>query len=77
MHAVLFSLVVDQNPDLIFAWGMEIINDMHIDKATAKRKVVLYINDMDGREGISTHASAEAACKTWSKIVPLRIVWDY
>ncbi|GAB3433608.1 hypothetical protein GCM10027436_09920 [Actinophytocola sediminis] len=75
MHATLFSLVATENPNLIFAWGMEIVEDGYQD-GEESRKAIIYIGGATGRETISTHLSAEHACRRWSTVTPLTIVWD-
>lgn len=75
MHASLFSLVVADDPDQVFAWGMEIASDGRQDDELT-RTAILYIGSPDDKGRISTHASAEAACKRWSMVVPLTLVWD-
>lgn len=74
MHATLFSLVVTENPDQVFAWGMEIIDDAKDLEET--RQAIVYVGYADGQGSISTHTSAESACKRWSAVVPLSIEWD-
>lgn len=74
MNATLFSLVVAENPDLVFGYGMEIVSSRETPDET--RKAIVYIGSRNGEGNISTHVSAEAACKRWSIVVPLSIEWD-
>lgn len=76
MNATLFSLVVAENSDLIFGYGMEIVSYSGRDEPNGTRRAIVYIDSPNGEGSISTHASAEAACRRWSTIVPLSIEWD-
>lgn len=76
MHASLFSLVTTENPDRVFAWGMEITTAKNAEGLEASRKAIVYIHHSDDKNTLAQHTSAEAACSRWSQVVPLQIVWD-
>jgi hypothetical protein len=73
MHASLFSLVTTEDPTIVFAWGMEIVDYVNGEERT---KTILHIGPPNSSGTISTRVSAEKACARWSTIVPLDIVWD-
>ncbi|MEU6154786.1 hypothetical protein ABZ816_32820 [Actinosynnema sp. NPDC047251] len=71
MEANLFSLVSESDPSLVYAWGMEIVDDDRTD-------TVLYRRDpATGRSLVAQHSSAEAALRRWGRRLPLRLVWDF
>ncbi|MEU4801408.1 hypothetical protein [Actinosynnema sp. NPDC023587] len=71
MEANLFSLVPASDPTLVFAWGMEIVDD-------DRTEAVLYRRDPGtGRGMVARHTSAEAALHRWGRLVPLRLVWEF
>ncbi|OLF12874.1 hypothetical protein BLA60_06315 [Actinophytocola xinjiangensis] len=76
MHASLFSLIPVDNPEQIFAWGMEIITSEDPETSETTRKTIVYIHNSNDTGTLAQHTSAEAACARWSQIVPVDIVWD-
>ena len=74
MHASLFSLVTIDDPDVVFAWGMEMVSCS--DDGGERRKTIVHLGGPIGTGIISTHETAEKACARWSTVVPLGIVWD-
>ncbi len=71
MEANLFSLVPEDDSSLVFAWGMEVIDGDHTDAVLLRRDPV------SGRSMIAQHGSAEAALRRWTRLVPLRLVWEF
>lgn len=74
MDASLFSLVSTEDPELIFAWGMEVVR--HAPDNKQYRKAVVYIVDPAGQDTVSTHTCAESACTRWSTVTPLTLTWE-
>ncbi|WP_433267066.1 hypothetical protein ACQPZF_00475 [Actinosynnema sp. CS-041913] len=71
MEANLFSLVSEADPTLVFAWGMEIVDD-------ERSAAVIYRRDpATGRGFVGQHDSAEAALRRWGRRVPLLLVWEF
>lgn len=73
MDASLFSLVSTEDPDLVFAWGMEVVRHVTDDEY---RKAVVYIANPTGQDTVSVHTCAESACKRWSTVTPLTLMWE-
>ena len=74
MNCELFSLVPTEDPNTVFAWGMEFSAE---DGAEVKRVAMVHIGDpFDSGTSVGYHASAEAACARWSTVVPLDVFWE-
>ena len=68
MDAKLFTLVSADDPNKVFAWGMEI-------DSTEETVAVLYRRGA-GRYSTGLHPSAEAALRLWSRIAPMQLLWE-
>ncbi|GAA3860832.1 hypothetical protein GCM10022243_28750 [Saccharothrix violaceirubra] len=71
MDASLFSLVSEDAPSLVFAWGMEIIDE------DGTKAIIYRPATRTERSLIGKHDSAEAALRRWRRHFPLKLVWDY
>jgi hypothetical protein len=76
MYGQLFTLVHAADPDTdsgegtaIFAWGMQITTD-------TDQFAVIYRRDRGGHSTFGVHGSADRACALYSRLVPLRVMWE-
>ncbi|HEX2133397.1 MAG TPA: hypothetical protein VHH15_17755 [Actinophytocola sp.] len=69
MTAIPFALVIAEDHDKVFAYGLDIA-------LTSGREVITFRRDSDGRSLFGTHQSAEAARRRFSSVTPLDLVWE-
>ncbi|GAB3435175.1 hypothetical protein [Actinophytocola sediminis] len=69
MAATPFVLVNAENPDQVFAYGLDI-------DLPSGRDVITFRRDADGRSMFGVHQSVETAHRRFNMITPLDLVWD-
>jgi len=71
MKSVPFTLVSTEQPDLVFAFGLEIVRDGNVEEAVTFRR------EPDGGQVMfGAHASAESARARFSLVTPLTLLWQ-
>lgn len=70
MHSVAFTLLSEEDPDRVYAFGLEILKPAgDVEEAITFRR-----NPTSGHTTFGVHASAEAACMRHSIVTPLILV---
>jgi hypothetical protein len=71
MQARMFSLVSAADDTMVFAWGIEIIDE-------EMTEAIIYRRDrtIDAGYMFGTHRSAENALKRYSQLAPMRLIWE-
>ncbi|MBP2321700.1 hypothetical protein JOF56_002085 [Kibdelosporangium banguiense] len=71
MEAQLFTLVSAEDPDKIFAWGMEIATDDDVEAIVYRRDPLTH------RTMFGVHNSAEEALARYGNTRALDLQWEY
>lgn len=69
MSVIPFSLVSAEDPDKVFAYGIDI-------ELLSGREVVVFRRDPGGQAMFGIHQSAESALRRYNLITPLELVWE-
>ncbi|OLF11142.1 hypothetical protein BLA60_14235 [Actinophytocola xinjiangensis] len=69
MTATPFALVSTEDPDKVFAYGLDI-------DLPSGRNVVTFRREPTGQKLFATHESVESARRRFSVITPLDLVWE-
>jgi uncharacterized protein (UPF0548 family) len=67
--AVPFALVSAEDHTKVFAYGLDI-------DLPSGREVITFRRDHAGHSMFGIHESVESACRRFSGIAPLELVWD-
>lgn len=71
MDSIPFSLVSNESPNAIFAFGLELVHDGEQIEAVTYRR-----DPSSGQASFGVHASAEAACRRYGIVTPLTLRWQ-